>query len=105
MIVKGPRPNPDLPLEVAYLAAEILPPGVLTVLTGDGATTGEALVAHPGIGRIGFTGRGTTGLRVMEAAAASGHVKQVTVELGGKNPLLVAPMPTLPMWPSRRWGA
>ena len=91
VIVKAPDQTPISPLEVAYLAAEILPPGVLTVLTGDGATTGEALVAHPGIGRIGFTGRGTTGLRVMEAAAASGHVKHVTVELGGKNPLLVAP--------------
>ena len=91
VIVKAPDQTPISPLEVAYLAREILPPGVLTVLTGDGATTGEALVAHPGIGRIGFTGRGTTGLRVMEAAAASGHVKHVTVELGGKNPLLVAP--------------
>lgn len=91
VIVKAPDQTPISPLETAYLAAEILPPGVLTVLTGDGATTGEALVAHPGIGRIGFTGRGTTGLRVMEAAAASGHVKHVTVELGGKNPLLVGP--------------
>ncbi|MCY3910175.1 MAG: aldehyde dehydrogenase family protein, partial [bacterium] len=91
VIVKAPDQTPISPLEVAYLAAEILPPGVLTVLSGDGATTGESLVAHPGIGRIGFTGRGTTGLRVMEAAAASGRVKHVTVELGGKNPLLVAP--------------
>ncbi len=91
VVVKAPDQTPISPLEVAYLAAEILPPGVLTVLTGDGPTTGEALVAHPGVGRIGFTGRGTTGLRVMEAAAASGHVKNVTVELGGKNPLLVAP--------------
>ena len=91
VIVKAPDQTPISPLEVAYLAAEILPPGVLTVLTGDGPTTGEALVAHPGVGRIGFTGRGATGLRVMEAAAASGHVKNVTVELGGKNPLLVAP--------------
>ena len=91
VIVKAPDQTPISPLEVAYLAAEILPPGVLTVLTGDGATTGEALVAHPGVGRIGFTGRETTGLRVMEAAAQSGQVKHVTVELGGKNPLLVAP--------------
>ena len=91
VIVKAPDQTPISPLEVAYLAAEVLPPGVLTVLTGDGATTGEALVAHPGISRIGFTGRATTGLRVMEAAAASGHVKAVTVELGGKNPLLVGP--------------
>ena len=89
VIVKAPDQTPIAPLEVAYLAAEVLPPGVLTVLTGDGATTGEALVAHPGIDRIGFTGRGTTGLRVMAAAAASGHLKHVTVELGGKNPLLV----------------
>ncbi|MCY3924635.1 MAG: aldehyde dehydrogenase family protein, partial [bacterium] len=91
VIVKAPDQTPISPLEIAYLAAETLPPGVLTVLTGDGATTGEALVAHPGIGRIGFTGRGATGLRVMEAAAASGRVKAVTVELGGKNPLLVGP--------------
>lgn len=91
VVVKAPDQTPVSPLEVAYLAAEVLPPGVLTVLTGNGATTGEALVAHPGISRIGFTGRGTTGLRVMEAAAASGRVKHVTVELGGKNPLLVAP--------------
>ncbi|MDE0604926.1 MAG: aldehyde dehydrogenase family protein [bacterium] len=91
VVVKAPDQTPVSPLEVAYLAAEVLPPGVLTVLTGNGATTGEALVAHPGISRIGFTGRGTTGLRVMEAAAASGQVKHVTVELGGKNPLLVAP--------------
>ena len=91
VIVKAPDQTPISPLEVAYIAAKVLPPGVLTVLTGDGATTGEALVAHPGIGRIGFTGRGTTGLRVMEAAAQSGQVKNVTMELGGKNPLLVAP--------------
>ncbi len=91
VIVKAPDQTPISPLEIAYLAAEILPTGVLTVLTGNGATTGEALVAHPAISRIGFTGRGTTGLRVMEAAAASGRVKHVTVELGGKNPLLVAP--------------
>ena len=91
VVVKAPDQTPISPLEVAYLAAETLPSGVLTVITGDGPTTGEALVAHPEINRIGFTGRGTTGLRVMEAAAASGRVKHVTVELGGKNPLLVAP--------------
>ncbi len=91
VIVKAPDQTPISPLEIAYLAGEVLPPGVLTVLTGDGATTGEALVAHRGIGRIGFTGRGATGLRVMQAAAASGHVKHVTLELGGKNPLLVGP--------------
>lgn len=91
VVVKAPDQTPVSPLEVAYIAAEVLPEGVLTVLTGDGATTGEALVAHPDVRRIGFTGRRETGLRVMEAAAQSGVLKNVTVELGGKNPLLVFP--------------
>lgn len=91
VVVKAPDQTPISPLEVAYLAAEILPKGVLTVITGDGPTTGEALVAHPDIRRIGFTGRRETGLRVMQAAAESGVLKNVTVELGGKNPLLVFP--------------
>ncbi|MAV21316.1 MAG: aldehyde dehydrogenase [Acidimicrobiaceae bacterium] len=91
VVVKAPDQTPLSPLEVGYLASEIFPPGVLTVLTGDGKTTGEALVQHPLIRRIGFTGRKETGLRVMESAAQSGVLKNVTVELGGKNPLLVFP--------------
>ena len=91
VVVKAPDQTPISPLEVAYIAADVLPPGVLTVLTGDGPTTGEALVAHPDIRRIGFTGRRETGLRVMQAAAESDVLKNVTVELGGKNPLLVFP--------------
>jgi acyl-CoA reductase-like NAD-dependent aldehyde dehydrogenase len=91
VVVKAPDQTPLSPLEVGYLASEIFPPGVLTVLTGDGRTTGEALVQHPLIRRIGFTGRKETGLRVMESAAQSGVLKNVTVELGGKNPLLVFP--------------
>ncbi len=91
VIVKAPDQTPISPLEVARLTAEILPEGVLTVVTGDGGLTGHALVTHPEIRRIGFTGRRETGLRVIEAAAASGILKNVTAELGGKNPLLVFP--------------
>ena len=91
VVVKAPDQTPVSPLEVAYLAAEVLPAGVLTVLTGDGPTTGATLVEHPGVRRIGFTGRRETGLKVMAAAAASGVLKHVTAELGGKNPLLVFP--------------
>ena len=65
VVVKAPDQTPLSPLEVGYLASEIFPPDVLTVLTGDGQTTGEALVQHPLIRRIGFTGRKETGLRVM----------------------------------------
>ncbi|MDG1490031.1 MAG: aldehyde dehydrogenase family protein [Acidimicrobiales bacterium] len=91
VVVKAPDQTPISPLEVAYLAAEIFPPGVLTVLTGNGETTGDALVCHPLVRRIGFTGRKKTGLRVMERAAQSGVLKNVSVELGGKNPLMVFP--------------
>lgn len=91
VVLKTPDQTPIAPLEFGRLAREVLPDGVLSVLTGDGRTTGEAVVAHPDIRRIGFTGRRETGLRVIEAAAQSGVLKNVTVELGGKNPMFVFP--------------
>ena len=91
VVLKAPDQTPIAPLEFGRLARTILPDGVLSVLTGDGRTTGEAVVAHPDIRRIGFTGRRETGLRVIEAAAQSGYLKNVTVELGGKNPMFVFP--------------
>lgn len=91
VILKAPDQTPIAPLEFGRLARSVLPDGVLSVLTGDGRTTGEAIVAHPKIRRIGFTGRRETGLRVIEAAAQSGYLKNVTVELGGKNPMFVFP--------------
>src|SRR5579864_7720736 len=63
-----------------------LPPGVLNVLPGQGAA-GAALVSHPGVDGIAFTGGVATGKRVMAAAAES--LKRVTLELGGKSPNLV----------------
>src|ERR1700674_3949201 len=63
-----------------------LPPGVLNVLPGQGAT-GAALVSHPGVDGIAFTGGVATGKRVMAAAAES--LKRVTLELGGKSPNVV----------------
>ncbi|MEN9801352.1 MAG: hypothetical protein RLZ37_477 [Actinomycetota bacterium] len=91
VVLKAPDQTPIAPLEFGRLASTVLPHGVLSVLTGDGRTTGEAVVAHPDIRRIGFTGRRETGLRVIEAAAQSGYLKNVTVELGGKNPMIVFP--------------
>lgn len=91
VVLKTPDQTPIAPLEFGRLAREVLPDGVLSVLTGDGRTTGEAVVAHPDIRRIGFTGRRETGLRVIEASAQSGVLKNVTVELGGKNPMFVFP--------------
>ncbi|OJF15198.1 aldehyde dehydrogenase family protein [Couchioplanes caeruleus] len=66
-----------------------LPPGVLNVVTGPGETTGDALINHPLIDKITFTGSRTVGRRVM-AAAAEG-TKRVSLELGGKSPSIVFP--------------
>jgi 5-carboxymethyl-2-hydroxymuconic-semialdehyde dehydrogenase len=64
-----------------------LPDGVLNVVQGIGNTAGAALVAHPGIARVAFTGSAATGRAV--AAAAGAHLTPVSLELGGKSPLLV----------------
>ena len=75
----------------ALLFAEIsreagLPKGVLNVVTGDGAT-GAALVAHPEVNKIAFTGSTAVGRKIREATAGSG--KALTLELGGKSPYIV----------------
>ena len=76
-------------IELARTAAEVLPPGVLNVVTGRGATAGAALVAHPGVPRIAFTGSVPSGRAVLRGAAE--EVKHVSLELGGKNPIIVFP--------------
>jgi len=68
----------------------LFPPGVIQVLTGLGGEVGEALVKHPGIPRIAFIGSAATGRRIQASAATAG-VKTVTLELGGKNPIVVFP--------------
>lgn len=74
-------------LRLASLAEDLLPPGVLNVVTGDGQTTGAALVEHPDVPRIAFTGSVPTGRAVLRGAAE--HIKHVSLELGGKNPMIV----------------
>jgi len=64
-----------------------LPPGVVNVVTGYGAVAGEALVTHPKVNKIAFTGGSVTGARVNELAARS--FKKVSLELGGKSPNIV----------------
>ena len=76
-------------LELARIAADVLPPGVLNVVTGRGATAGAALVAHPDVPRIAFTGSVPSGRAVLRGAAE--EVKHVSLELGGKNPIVVFP--------------
>ncbi|KAA8642946.1 hypothetical protein EYZ11_001094 [Aspergillus tanneri] len=84
MILKPSEKSPLSALRFASLVADILPPGVVQVLTGAGAT-GELLARHPQIRKISFTGSGLTGKKIQRAAAES-NLKRVTLELGGKTP-------------------
>jgi betaine-aldehyde dehydrogenase len=70
------------------LCEGILPPGVVNILTGD-AATGEALVRHPDVPRIGLVGSVEAGRKVAMAAAEG--LKRVSLELGGKNPIIIFP--------------
>ncbi|MEU6994000.1 aldehyde dehydrogenase [Streptomyces sp. NPDC046465] len=85
------KPPEWAPLTASLLAdisaAAGLPPGVLNILQGYGAEAGAALTAHPRVRRIGFTGSVATGRLV--AAAAAPNLTPVSLELGGKSPLLV----------------
>ncbi|HUB75543.1 MAG TPA: aldehyde dehydrogenase family protein, partial [Solirubrobacteraceae bacterium] len=77
-------------LRLAELAEGVLPPGVLTVLTGLGEEAGDALVTHPDVRRLAFIGSAEIG-RTIQRRAAEHVVKTVTLELGGKNPLVILP--------------
>ncbi len=66
-----------------------LPPGVVNIVTGRGDVVGAALAAHPGVDKVSFTGSTQVGRAVL--AAASGNLKKVTLELGGKSPVIVMP--------------
>ena len=76
-------------IRLTELAADILPPGVFNLITGQGAVTGARLAEHPDVPRVAFTGGVAAGRAVLRAGAE--HFKSVTLELGGKNPMLVLP--------------
>jgi len=77
-------------LRIGQLAQQVLPAGVVSVVTGLGATTGDALVSHPVVRRISFTGSADTGRRIVMRGAEV-NLKTISLELGGKNPLVVFP--------------
>jgi acyl-CoA reductase-like NAD-dependent aldehyde dehydrogenase len=85
------KPAEDTPLTMLHLAEALheagLPPGVFNVVTGDGPTAGQPLVEHPGVRAISFTGSTQVGKLVNGLAAP--QLKRVTLELGGKNPIIV----------------
>ncbi len=88
IIVKPASQTPLTALALGEIAIEVgLPPGVLNILTGPGAKLGQAIVEHPGIDKIAFTGDTSTGKSIMKGAADT--LKKITLELGGKSPNIV----------------
>jgi acyl-CoA reductase-like NAD-dependent aldehyde dehydrogenase len=90
VIVKPSEHTSLSALRLGELAAEALPPGVLNVVTGYGDEAGDALVIHPGTRRLAFTGSAQMG-RAIQQRAATHVIKTVSLELGGKNPIVVLP--------------
>lgn len=83
-VIKPASNTPLTLLMLAAMTADILPPGVLNVVTGPGGTVGRAIAANPRIAKISFTGETTTGKQIMGYAAE--HLIPQTMELGGKSP-------------------
>ena len=90
VVLKPSEVSPLSALMLAKMAGDVgIPPGVINVIHGTGAEAGQALVSHPGVDKITFTGRHQTGLQMLEAAKVG--MKGVMLELGGKTPSLVFP--------------
>ncbi len=88
VILKTPETSPLSGTLMGEICREVLPPGLVNIVHGPGLPTGDALVRHPKIWRIGFTGSVQTGLAIQRSAAEVA-VKHVSLELGGKNAMIV----------------
>src|SRR5947199_775815 len=87
-VVKPASTTPLTDLKIAEVVTRAgLPPGVLNVVTGPGATVGEEMLDNPKIRKIAFTGETGTGKRIMEGSAK--YIKRLTLELGGSDPMIV----------------
>ncbi|MCW5629929.1 MAG: aldehyde dehydrogenase family protein [Rhodoferax sp.] len=87
VVFKPAEFTPLTALLFAEICSEVgLPPGVVNIVTGDGRT-GQAIVEHPGVAKIAFTGSTEVGRLIREATAGSG--KKISLELGGKSPTIV----------------
>lgn len=96
IVLKPAEQTPLTALRMAELALEAgIPAGVLNVVTGYGDPVGSAIAQHPDIDKISFTGSTLTGKKIVQAA--TGNLKRVTLELGGKSPFIVFPDADLEM--------
>ncbi len=88
IVLKPSEEAPLTPLLIADLMHEAgVPPGVVNVVTGTGVEAGARLAEHPGVDKIVFTGSTATGQAIIRASA--GNLKRVSLELGGKSPVIV----------------
>jgi aldehyde dehydrogenase len=89
IVIKPASQTPLTLLLLAELTADLLPPGVLNVVTGPGSTVGQAIASNPRIAKVSFTGETKTGRQIMHAA--SEHLIPQTMELGGKSANIFLP--------------
>ncbi|HEX9482170.1 MAG TPA: gamma-aminobutyraldehyde dehydrogenase [Solirubrobacteraceae bacterium] len=87
VVLKPAETTPITTVRLAELVADILPKGVLNIVTGPGNPTGEALINHPEVDMLALTGSVATGKHIARAAAET--LKRVHLELGGKAPVIV----------------
>lgn len=87
MILKPSELTPLSLLEMTKLMADLLPKGVLNVVTGTGDNLGAVLSSHPLVDMVSFTGSFVTGQKILQAASQT--IKKVSLELGGKNPHII----------------
>jgi phenylacetaldehyde dehydrogenase len=90
IVLKAAEQTPMSALKLAELIQEAgFPPGVVNILTGFGETAGAALAAHPDVDKVAFTGSTEVGKLIVQAA--TGNLKKVSLELGGKSPAIILP--------------
>ncbi len=90
VVLKSPDQSPLSGSVMGEICRDVLPPGVINIVSGQGPVAGDAIVRHPLVQRIGFTGSVPTGMRIQRSAAEVG-IKHLSLELGGKNPLIAFP--------------
>lgn len=91
VVFKPSEMTPFTAIRLAELSVQAgIPAGLINVVLGDGAVTGQAITAHPGIDKVSFTGSTRAGAAIMENIARTG-IKPMTLELGGKSPMVVFP--------------
>jgi acyl-CoA reductase-like NAD-dependent aldehyde dehydrogenase len=90
IVIKPSEQSPLSATMLAHICQTALPAGVVNIVTGLGASAGDALVRHPDVKRLAFIGSVRTGMAIQRSAAEVA-VKHVSLELGGKNPMIIFP--------------